>query len=195
MTALSALNTIHKTGLFGNCQNKEKSELTTVSEVKDIKIIQIVHYSKSTVKISSINLDNLKFPEEAMHVNSNNETRILWNGPNNWIVVSKNKEILINIKKKCDDKNFAVTDLSHSRTVIELKGNNVKEILKKGCPINFSEFKLNNCANSIFHGITITIDMINDNPETFRIFALRSFGESLYHSITDACLEDGYKGI
>ena len=106
-----------------------------------------------------------------------------------------NKEILINIKKKCDDKNFAVTNLSHSRTVIELKGNNVKEILKKGCPINFSEFKLNNCANSIFHGITITIDMINDNPETFRIFALRSFGESLYHSITDACLEDGYKGI
>jgi len=54
---------------------------------------------------------------------------------------------------------------------------------------------LNNCANSIFHGITITIDMINDNPETFRIFALRSFGESLYHSNTDACLEDGYKGF
>ena len=94
MTALSALNTIHKTGLFGNYQNKEKSELTTVSEVKDIQIIQIVHYSKSTVKISSINLDNLKFPEEAMQVNSNNETRILWNGPNNWIVVSNNKEIL-----------------------------------------------------------------------------------------------------
>ena len=162
MTALSALNTIHKTGLFGNYQNKEKSELTTVSDVIDIQIIQIVHYSKSTVKISSINLDNLKFPEEAMHVNSNNETRILWNGPNNWFVVSNNKEILSNIKKKCDDKNFAVTDLSHSRTVIELKGNNVKEILKKGCPINFSEFKLNNCANSIFHGITITIDMIND---------------------------------
>ena len=195
MTALSALNTIHKTGLFGNYQNKEKIELTTVSEVKDIQIIQIVHYSKSTVKISSINLDNLKFPEETMLVNSNNETRILWNGPNNWFVVSNNKEILNNIKKKCDDKNFAVTDLSHSRTVIELKGNNVKEILKKGCPINFNEFKLNNCSNSIFHGITITIDMMNDNPETFRIFALRSFGESLYHSITDACLEDGYKGI
>ena len=130
-----------------------------------------------------------------MHINSNNETRILWNGPNNWFVVSNNKEILNNIKKKCDDKNFAVTDLSHSRTVIELKGNNVKEILKKGCPINFNEFKLNNCTNSIFHGITITIDMINDNPETFRIFSLRSFGESFYHSITDACLEDGYKGI
>ena len=195
MTALSALNTIHKTGLFGNYQNKEKTELTTVSEVKDIQIIQIVHYSKSTVKISSINLDNLKFPEEAMLSSSNNETRILWNGPNNWIVVSIKKDILNNIKKKCDEKHFAVTDLSHSRTVIELKGKNIKEILKKGCPINFNEFKLNNCANSVFHGITVTIDMIDDNPETFRIFALRSFGESLYHSVTDACLEDGYKGI
>jgi sarcosine oxidase subunit gamma len=37
--------------------------------------------------------------------------------------------------------------------------------------------------------------MISNEPETLRIFALRSFGESLYHSITDACLEDGYQGI
>ena len=195
MTALSALNTLHQTGLFGNYQNKNEDGLITISEVKNIKIIQIVHYKKSNLKISSINLDNLKFPEKAMFSNSNNETRILWNSPNNWIVVSTSKDILNNIKKKCDDKNFAVTDLSQSRTVIELKGKSIKEILKKGCPINFNEFKLNNCANSVFHGITITIDMINDSPETFRIFALRSFGESLYHSVTDACLEEGYKGI
>jgi len=76
-----------------------------------------------------------------------------------------------------------------------LKGNNSKEVLKKGCPINLNEFKVNNCANSVFHGITITIDMISEDPETFRIFALRSFGQSLYHGITDACLEEGYKGV
>jgi len=37
--------------------------------------------------------------------------------------------------------------------------------------------------------------MIDGNPNTVRLFSLRSFGESLYHSITDACLEDGYKAI
>ena len=37
--------------------------------------------------------------------------------------------------------------------------------------------------------------MIDDNPNTIRLFALRSFGESLYHSITDACLEFGYKSL
>ena len=34
-----------------------------------------------------------------------------------------------------------------------------------------------------------------DNPDKVRIFALRSFGESLYHSITDASLEFGYRSI
>ena len=42
--------------------------------------------------------------------------------------------------------------------------------------------------------MSIIVDMINDNPDTFRIFALRSFGESLYHTITDLTLEFGYIG-
>ncbi len=195
MTAISALENIHKRGLFGDHQGKNENELISVSEVKHLQIIQIVHYKKSTLQIVSLNLDNLKFPDAAMQVNSNKDTRILWSGPSNWLLVSTKKDILNSVQKICDDKNFAVTDLSHSRAIIELKGNNSKEVLKKGCPINLNEFKVNNCANSIFHGITITIDMISNDPETFRIFALRSFGESLYHSITDACLEDGYKGI
>ena len=195
MTAISAMENIHKRGLFGDHQGKNENELINVSEVKHLQIIQIVHYKKSTKQIVSLNLDNLKFPEATMQVNSNKDTRILWSGPSNWLLVSTKKDILNSVQKICDDKNFAVTDLSHSRAIIELKGSNSKEVLKKGCPINLNEFKVNNCANSVFHGITITIDMVSNDPETFRIFALRSFGESLYHSITDACLEDGYKGI
>ena len=195
MTAISALENIHKRGLFGDHQGKNENELISVSEVKHLQIIQIVHYKKSTLQIVSLNLDNLKFPEATMKVNSNKDTRILWSGPSNWLLVSTKKDILNSVQKICDDKNFAVTDLSHSRAIIELKGSNSKEVLKKGCPINLNEFKVNNCANSVFHGITITIDMVSNDPETFRIFALRSFGESLYHSITDACLEDGYQGI
>ena len=195
MTSISALENIHKRGLFGDHQGKNENELISVSEVKHLQIIQIVHYKKSTLQIALLNLDNLKFPEATMLVNSNKDTRILWCGPSNWLLVSTKKDILSSVQKICDDKNFAVTDLSHSRAIIELKGSNSKEVLKKGCPINLNEFKVNNCANSIFHGITITIDMISNDPETFRIFALRSFGESLYHSITDACLEDGYQGI
>ena len=91
------------------------------------------------------------------------------------------------------EKDFAVTDLSHSRAIIEIEGKNVKEVLKKGCPYNFNILKKDNSINSIFNGIAFTVDMLNDSPDRARIFALRSFGESLFHSVTDASLEFGYK--
>ena len=78
---------------------------------------------------------------------------------------------------------------------MELVGENAKEVLKKGCPYNFNELKKDNSLNSTFNGMSVTIDVLNDNPQKIRIFTLRSFGESLYHSITDSCLEFGYKGI
>ena len=42
--------------------------------------------------------------------------------------------------------------------------------------------------------MSITVDMLGDNPDRVRIFSLRSFGESLYESLTDASLEFGYSG-
>jgi sarcosine oxidase subunit gamma len=128
-------------------------------------------------------------------VTFNNETRILWIGPNNWLLTSKKKELRANINQAFNETDFAITDLSHSRAVIELEGENTKEVLKKGCPFNFNELNKNTCINSVFNGITITIDMIEDSPNKTRLYALRSFGESLHQSITDSCLEFGYKNI
>ena len=63
------------------------------------------------------------------------------------------------------------------------------------CKINIWFGKKNNSINSTYNGIAFTVDMIDDNPDKVRLFALRSFGESLYHSVTDASLEFGYKSI
>ena len=40
MTSISALENIHKRGLFGDHQGKDKNELTNISEVKHLQIIQ-----------------------------------------------------------------------------------------------------------------------------------------------------------
>ncbi len=80
-----------------------------------------------------------------------------------------------------------------SRTIIEMQGDLVNEVLKKGCPINIDKFNEGDCTNSIYNGISITIDFISNNPRKVRIFGLRSFGESLHHSITDGSLEFGYQ--
>ena len=97
--------------------------------------------------------------------------------------------------KKFKETDFAVTDISHSRSIIEIEGEMVYEVLKKGTPLDVEKLKENDCANTVFNGITITLDFISNRPNTIRIFGLRSFGASLYHSITDSCLEFGYKSI
>ena len=141
-----------------------------------------------------IKIDNLNLSSKPLSVESNENTRILWNGPRNWLVITAQKEVFFEIDKKFEEKDFAITDISHSKSIIELEGDDAKEVLKKGCPFNFNEFHKNNCLNSTYNGMSIIVDMTNDNPDTFRIFALRSFGESLYHSITDSSLEFGYIG-
>ena len=194
MSLVSALNNIHQKGQFGDFNGKEEQDLIKISEITNLIIFQIVQYKNSVISIDEKKIDNLKMSSKVLSVNNNINTRIIWNGPRNWLIISSNNQILNEIRQQFDENNFAVTDLSHSRAIIELEGNQAKEVLKKGCPFNFNELNKDNSLNSVYHGISITVDMLDDKPYKFRIFALRSFGESLYHSITDASLEFGYLG-
>ena len=194
-SSVSALAYVHTTGQFGDYEGKNENDLLKISENKNLLIVQVVQYKNSTVPFESIDIDGLKLKNEPLTVVSNNDTRFLWNGPKNWLLVSNKKELIKSILDKFKDTDFAVTDLSHSRAIIEIEGQDVKEVLKKGCPFNFDLMEKNKSINSTYNGIAFTVDMLEDNPYKIRIFVLSSFGESLHHSLTDSALEFGYKAI
>ena len=194
MTNTSPLNFVHKVGKFGDNDKKSQNNILKVSEINGLIIFQIAQYKKSSFDVSKIRLDGLSFPS-SLKSTSNSNTRILWIGPNNWLVFSSVLDLLEKEKNQFNEAEFAITDISHSRTIIELEGNLVDEVLKKGCPLDINSLTEGDCANSVYNGINITIDFISESPKKVRILGLRSYGESLHHSVTDACLEFGYDAI
>ena len=195
MTAITPLEFVHKKGIFGDHHKKNEDDLITISEIKNLAIIQLVQYKGSKINIGDIKIEDLEIPSQNSKVNSNKETRILWNAPRTWLILSSKEKLIQKVKENFKETDFAITDISHSRALIQIRGNQSKEVLKKGSPLNFNELGANQCAGTVFHGITIIIDSISSDPDTFNILVLRSFGESLYHHITDSALEFGYVGI
>ncbi len=128
MTAISPLNNILKKGLFGDNEGKNDSKLIKIKEITNLLIVQIVQYKNSSHQIENLNIDGLNLPNDALKVISNNDSRILWCGPKNWLLVSKKKDLLQILNKSFIETDFAVTDLSHSRAIIEIEGDNSKEI-------------------------------------------------------------------
>ena len=80
-----------------------------------------------------LKIDELNLPD-SLKITFNNETRIIWMGPSNWLVVSKKLDLMKFISTLFDDNNFAITDLSHSRTIIEIEGDLADEDYKKRLP-------------------------------------------------------------
>ena len=120
MKQISSLNNVHQNGKFGDIENKNEKDLLKISELKNVLILQIFQYKNSSSDISNIKVDNLKLPS-TLKSSSNSDTRILWMGPKNWIVISSKIDLFLKDGKNMIGKKlFAVSPLKNTSIEVEV---------------------------------------------------------------------------
>jgi len=126
-------------------------------------------------------------------VSTGGEAAILWQGPDEWLVVAAPGA---GIGGKFDavvaGRHAAVSDVCESRTVLTLAGARVLEVLAKGCALDLhpSVFGAGQCAQSMLAKAHVILHQTSDAPE-FEIYVHRSFAEYLWAWLEDAGAEYG----
>ena len=133
-------------------------------------------------------------PTDPNTSSSNEKLNILWLSPDEWLIYSSDKIDLKNnnsLENKLFDqiskiKLGSVTNVSDHWVMINLKGDNVFELLSAGCPFNFNDFK--NSKGAVTQTLLNHIDVIihNKNINDLNLFVRRSFSNHLWSWMNDS---------
>ena len=133
-------------------------------------------------------------PLEPNTSSQNKELNLLWLSPDEWMLYSN--ELM---EKNNDDKvetelinsisklNYgSVTNVTDQWVLINIKGDNVYELLSSSCPFNFTSFKSK--KGSVVQTIVNHVDVIvhNKNNNDLNLFVRRSFSNHLWSWLNDS---------
>ena len=111
------------------------------------------------------------------------EHHIYWLGPDEWLISCADhlvQSLVRDLESGLKGVHASIVDLSGGQVVIHLEGHDVRDMLAKGCTLDFHkrEFKPLHCAQS---GIAKAIAVIGriDESDKFEVIVRRSFYEYL----------------
>jgi len=129
-------------------------------------------------------------PVEVGNIVSKGHLSIITTGPNEWIIISNNKENndyeLENILFEAISKNNlgSVTNITDQFTIFSLMGSNVLEVLSKSSPFNFDTLPNNFSAQTLLNNIDVTI--VKKDKESIDLLVRRSFSSHLWSWLNDS---------
>ncbi len=120
---------------------------------------------------------------------------VLWLGPNEWLIVTRpdaEKQTADALRAALAGQHVALTDVSEGRAVIALAGRHARDVLAKGCPIDFHPrvFRAGRCAQSTYGKANVLVHQTSDAP-AYDIYVERSFADYLWTWLEDAAGEYG----
>ena len=141
-------------------------------------------------------------PLDANTVTSKGNKAAVWFGPDEWLLLTPDEEgstLAKAFSVALDDFHAAVFDISDSRICISLSGRNARDVLKKGCGIDFHprNFGPGQCAQSTLALAHILVRQLSEDKDTgaaaYHLFVHRSFAEYTWAWLEDAATEYGIR--
>lgn len=132
-------------------------------------------------------------PPEPRKVTSSTRGTLVWSGPGQWLLVTKDRALIRDISRDLEGI-AAVSDQSDARAVLRLTGPRIRNALAKGCLIDLHprRFGPGDTAQTAIAHIGVQIWQIDDAP-IYDIAVFRSMAASFWTWLTEASAELGYE--
>lgn len=116
--------------------------------------------------------------------------RVLCLGPGDWLIVSHEREpsgLREHIERDLPQPGLVLVDLTPGLAVLEVQGSAIREVLSKGCGLDFHprSFPTGRCARTRLAQIPVVIECLSEPPR-FELYVPRSYFHYLHAWLIDA---------
>ncbi len=131
-------------------------------------------------------------PVNANTVQGNAGAALFWMGPDEWLFSQLESQAAAGLGAALEtalgDQHCLVSDVSSSRSVLGLAGQNARQVLMKATSLDVHPkvFGPGQCAQSAFARCHALLHPLSDEP-SYHIYVHRSFTDYVYRWLLDAC--------
>ena len=167
---------------------------------------ELAHLGKINLRVDSTDRQTVEaleavgmpLPVQANTVATGGSTRVLWLGPDEWLIVTPpggEPAVLERGRQALTGRHHALTDVTDNYTTIRLAGPSAEALLAKGCPLDLhgSVFPAGRVAQSLIGSVDMILDCQSDDTgqRAFLIFVRRSFAHYTWDWLADGAREFG----
>lgn len=161
----------------------------TITERRGLHIVHLAgDLDDADFPTMARNALGLPLPQLAGETRDGHGVRILWLAPRRWLVVSDHAVDLTSLQGKA-----AINDVAQGRTVLRLNGRRVRDLLRKGCPVDLdpTAFPSGHAAATLLGHLNVTLDCVGD--DTFDLYVTRSYDQFVRDWLIRAAKEFGVR--
>jgi heterotetrameric sarcosine oxidase gamma subunit len=166
-----------------------------IAERTGLEMAQVSAWPETSREVSRILGEFLGVspPERPNGVANQGQQRILWLGPDRWLIVrpAENENLASELVARLPSEAAAVVESGAGRCVFIVSGPRARDVLAKLLPLDLSaaQFPVGSCAQSAMAHIGVLVCV--EGEDVFEIFVYRGFGRYFWEILCDASPEFG----